>query len=1194
MHACSARTALVSALVLALGWPASDDARAASAASATVSAAPLSLQALDAARADSRRLILQVGAFDPLTQQLDASAAGAAEAAQPTSYAIVQLDAAHLKDARRELRARGVELLGYVPNNAYYARLDAAALQSVRKIAGVRWAGALQPAMKLDPQLWRSRRGASTASQEDGGREIVLYAFRGVDSAQIAASLRKLAPGVEITARSERVEQAPYVRARVADAAQLDALVREASTIDGVRYVTPWVQPTLANAGSVGAIQANSTSNCPGSGAVCGPSPLWDQGLLGSGQIVAVADSGTTPDAAWFTTLDKGDGPHTEVTFADDPPPLPPAIGRLYPDNKIIGYWTQPGNVAYDYYSGHGTHVTGSVLGDAAGTFGASTFLPSTPLLPSHDLADGMAPNAQLLMQDIGATSPRNVNAGDVEDLLEQAYAGGARLHNDSWGGAENGLYLADDAAVDRVTRRREDLLVIIAAGNDADGPVQTGSPSNAKNALSVAALEHAGSTAHAGYSNLGPAADGRIKPDIAAPGSMIISARNTAASSPVSATVRAPESRSDSGTSMAAPTLTGNATLVRQFFTDGFYPRGERTAADALNPSGAMLKAVLLNGTNPLAAPEWPTAENGWGRAWLDGNLWFKNTTPGGDDSRRLRLFERVNSAGLETGDVNEYVVENVAAGLELRATLAWFDVEAAPGAASTLVNDLDLEVIAPDGTAYLGNHFVDAVSVAGGSANAKDTVEQVRLPTPVAGRYTIRVKARNVPGDGSDASDRQGYALALSAAFGLPDPAPLPAPTALSAASNGDGGIGIAFTATAGAQGFQLYRADGDCSANAADFHLVASGAAAPLIDDRTQGGYSYAYRVRGVQGDVEGELSQSCVAVISQDACTHLPSFDTESLLADGANAGCSVDLFWATAASRCPTSTTITYKVLRDTDPYFGAPTTVAGDLATPAFTDTDVENGTPYFYRVLARDSLGNLSPVSGTVGATPSGADGPDPNAYLDDADTHVYATLQTPWQVTDTAASAGTLSYHNARDGGVYPSSTCASLETPPLRLAAGAALNYRARYDLEHEWDGVVTEISIDDGATWTDLPPDGGYPSTFARTQGTAHTDAPSNACGYAYTHGAFNGVSTSADPADPDNGKAAPVFLGFGSDLSAYAGQTVRIRWRFSSDSGSEFSGFWLDEVRIGSGASADRIFADGFDPGSGTGGDFLCH
>jgi len=1174
-------TALASALILALGAPASG----AGAASATIAAAPLEIDALDTARADARRLILQVGAFDPATQRVNVSAVGAADAATPTTYAIVQLDAAHLKEARRELRARGVKLLGYVPNNAYYARLDAAELESVRKIAGVRWAGAVQPALKLDPQLWRARRSDATALQEDGSRELIVHAFDGVSPAQIAATLRKRVPGVEITARSEWSEAMPYVRARV-DAAQLDALVREASAIDGVRYVTPWVQPTFTNTGSIAAIQGNASGDCAGSGAICGPSPIWDHGLTGSGQIVGVADSGTTPDAAWFATLDKGNGPHTEVTFADDPPPIPPAIGRLYPDNKIIAYWTQPGNVAYDYYSGHGTHTTGSVLGDAAGTFGADSFMPSTPLLPSHDLADGMAPNAQLLMQDIGGTNPRSANTGDVEALFEQAHAGGARLHSNSWAGAGGGLYGSDDSKVDRVTRRHEDLLIVFAAGNNPN--LRTGSPGNAKNAVSVASLGHAGSTQHATNSSRGPTADGRTKPDVAAPGSNIVSALNTTVADPVSAAVRPPATQVKSGTSMAAPTVAGNVALVRQFFTDGFYPRGERSAADALHPTGAMLKAVLLNGTNPLAAPTWPTAENGWGRPWLDGNLWFKSTTPGGDDSRRLRLFERVNGAGLETGDVNEYVIDDVAAGLELRATLAWFDVEAAPGAASTLVNDLDLEVVAPDGTTYVGNHFDAGASAPDGSADAKNTVEQVRLPTPVAGRYTLRVKARNVPGDGSDASERQGYALALSAAFALSDPPPFPAPTALAEAGNDAGGVSIGFAAATGAQGFQLYRADGDCSANAADFHLVASGAGAPLLDGRTQGGYPYAYRVRGVQGDVEGELSESCVAVVSQDACTRLPGFDTQSLVADGKHASCSVALSWATAASQCPGTSKVTYTLLRDTDPYFGAPTTLAEGLASPAYVDNAVSNGKPYFYRAFAKDGFGNTTRMTDTAGATPTGSDGPDPADYLDDADTHVYAKLESPWQITNTAASAGTLSYHNASDGGVYPGTTCASLETPALRLPADASLSYKARYNLEYQFDGVVTEISTDDGATWTDLPPAGGYPSTFARTGSPA-----TNVCGYAAAQGTFNGVSTASNPADPDNDGATPVFREFGADLAAYAGQTVRIRWRFSSDGGSEYAGFWLDEVHIGDGSTAgDVIFASGFEPGGGS--DYVCH
>ncbi len=133
---------------------------------------------------------------------------------------------------------------------------------------------------------------------------------------------------------------------------------------------------------------------------------------------------------------------------------------------------------------------------------------------------------------------------------------------------------------------------------------------------------------------------------------------------------------------------------------------------------------------------------------------------------------------------------------------------------------------------------------------------------------------------------------------------------------------------------------------------------------------------------------------------------------------------------------------------------------------------------------------------------------------------------------------------------------------------------LSLQARYDLEYQWDGVVQEISTDGGASWTDLPPDGGYPSSFARTQ-----DPPINACGYPAAQGAFSGVSTASSNADPGNGTATGVFKPFTTDLQSYAGQTVQIRWRFSSDQNTGFDGFFLDQIRIVG------------TPGSG---DYQCH
>ena len=113
MHVLPSRTALAAALAIALGAT-----TPATSATHTVAAAQPSISAIDAARADPHQLILQAGAFDPAAQQLDVSSVGAGSASL-SSYAIVQFQPGRL-DERKALVARGVQFLGYVPNNAYY------------------------------------------------------------------------------------------------------------------------------------------------------------------------------------------------------------------------------------------------------------------------------------------------------------------------------------------------------------------------------------------------------------------------------------------------------------------------------------------------------------------------------------------------------------------------------------------------------------------------------------------------------------------------------------------------------------------------------------------------------------------------------------------------------------------------------------------------------------------------------------------------------------------------------------------------------------------------------------------------------------------------------------------------------------------------------------------------------------------
>jgi hypothetical protein len=45
----------------------------------------------------------------------------------------------------------------------------------------------------------------------------------------------------------------------------------------------------------------------------------------------------------------------------------------------------------------------------------------------------------------------------------------------------------------------------------------------------------------------------------------------------------------------MATPLMAGFVTLVRQYFTDGFYPTGRSSKDDSFSPSGSLMKAVTI-----------------------------------------------------------------------------------------------------------------------------------------------------------------------------------------------------------------------------------------------------------------------------------------------------------------------------------------------------------------------------------------------------------------------------------------------------------------------------------------------------------------------------------------------------------------------------------------------------------------------
>lgn len=253
-----------------------------------------------------------------------------------------------------------------------------------------------------------------------------------------------------------------------------------------------------------------------------------------------------------------------------------------------------------------------------------------------------------------------------------------------------------------------------------------------------------------AAFSSRGPTNDGRIKPDLVAPGTWILSTRTTMVLNPQSPWNPYIAPYDDHyaysmGTSMATPLVSGSAVLVREYYTliRGLVPQ------DGVTPSSALIKATLINGAYDIAGQYGesgpiPNINEGWGRVNLPNSLPY----PG---NPRQLLFEE-ETVGLESreppnqNDLKKYLLTLNDGTYDLKITLAWTDPPGDPTAAIALINNLDLRLISPDNEVYLGNVFSDGHSVTGSGVDTLNNVESVFIPSPVIGEYQIIVEGENI----------------------------------------------------------------------------------------------------------------------------------------------------------------------------------------------------------------------------------------------------------------------------------------------------------------------------------------------------------------------------------------------------------------------------------------------------------------
>jgi hypothetical protein len=525
-------------------------------------------------------------------------------------------------------------------------------------------------------------------------------------------------------------------------------------------------------------VSANETSfRTIQSGWGSAATPLTDHGLNGAGQIVAVLDTGVDYDSCYFAETDGSRPPANTGS---------PLTGLAWTNidlsrRKIIAYdflyscdqypgargCENPNDPsAYDN-TDHGTHAAAIITGDF-NRFG------------EHDYADGMAPAAKLIVQDGGfiggdlcSQRPGFGCPVNLTPILDQAYKQGARIHSNSWGDRQGAApnqitptanYSASARDVDAFVYAHPDMLVVFDTGNwgtttevlPTPAPAMSlAAPGDAKNVLQVGGVRPTGRNDDVISWNtlFGPTRDGRIKPDVVGPSTVLAGDWDFGSNIPnCNVSIQGP------GTSWSTPTVAGAATLVRQYYTDGFYPSGTKKASDAITPSAALLKATIIAAarqvpwrmtySSDVAAKPVPSSEQGFGFPVLDDALYF----PG--DRARMRIADVPSANGLAAGESTTLQI-SATAGTPLKVVLVWTDPPGVPRPVSDptaeLVNDLDLRVVAPSGTTIYPN--------GGAQPDRLNNVEMVSIPQPVTGTYTITVSANKI-----GAGSRQGYALVMT----------------------------------------------------------------------------------------------------------------------------------------------------------------------------------------------------------------------------------------------------------------------------------------------------------------------------------------------------------------------------------------------------------------------------------------------
>ena len=705
-------------------------------------------------------LYMESGTFTPTKSNL---------AANGGRYYIVQFAGPVQQSWKDGLSALGADVLDYIPDFAFKVRMSPAIAIKASRLSFVSVVTPFEGRFKF-------RRGL----RRDGTTRVYMIRFeRGSDFAAARTLIQKT--GAQLLG----------VNGDTAFVAANSTLLDAVANVEDVASISNFYMNETFSAPS--GPRSNDASRD-----IIGATVANARGYDGSTQTVAVADTGL---GGGTTTTAHRDIPSSRIS----------AIYN-WPGSASGCFRTIVNDGSIDVDSGHGTHTTGSVLSSGGPGGIGRGIAPAAHLV--FQSTENYATVTSLCRALYGYQNGYYLTGlpSNLQTLFQQAYDAGARVHSNSWGAAVAGDYNTDGVNTDTFVWNHRDMVITFSAGNEgidanSDGVIDNdsiGSPGTSKNVITVGASENqrtdnypcdaglsyttcasqgganviatygsswpsdypanpifsdpaAGNANQmAAFSSRGPTDDGRIKPDVVAPGTWILSTYSNLYQEGYDASPNPQNGAYQydgwgfpydayykymGGTSMSNPLTAGGAAVVKDYYSK----------AHGINASAALVKATIINsavdildenndGVNDNDYPI-PNNNEGWGRVNLDG------ATDG-----TIQYVDE--GTGLSTGGNATFQVTTT--GGPLKVTVVWTDYPSTDTATVNLVNDLDLTVSGPSGT-FRGNVFSGGWSATGGSADRRNNVENVYIHTPSAGTYTITVNGYNIP------NGPQKFALAV-----------------------------------------------------------------------------------------------------------------------------------------------------------------------------------------------------------------------------------------------------------------------------------------------------------------------------------------------------------------------------------------------------------------------------------------------